>query len=314
MLYATERTVTNPKDGTTLQLYQWLPTETLPSTGVVAPAAKAHLIIVHGYLEHGMRYAEFANVLASEHGIAVTVFDVRGHGSSSGPRGYVHYWSDYHDDLDAVIQEVSTFAPTTPLFVLGHSNGGLIALSYFLDGGSQAHRQHVRGLLITCPWLAPAAKLPYIKILASKILGRILPSLTLPVNAEEVSGKVLMHDENKIKEHDTDERNLHRITVGWAYQSLLTQQQVLDAAAAGASPWKLPIPLWYAFAEQDMVANPAVNRTFGEQIQSAVNDKTVVERKGSYHEILNETDRVELYGQIAAWILQRATTADSKTT
>jgi len=58
-----------------------------------------------------------------------------------------------------------------------------------------------------------------------------------------------MHDENKIKERDEDERFFHRLTVGWAYQSFLTQQQLLDGVAS--SSFKLPIPLWYAFAELD---------------------------------------------------------------
>jgi alpha-beta hydrolase superfamily lysophospholipase len=58
------------------------------------------------------------------------------------------------------------------------------------------------------------------------------------------------------------------------------------------------------YAEEDQVADPKLNKSFAEQI--AANDKTVVERKGNYHEVLNETDRKELFTDIKRWIETRA--------
>ena len=279
----TEQTVKSA-DGTDLMVYKWLPSK----------KSKAQLVVVHGYLEHGMRYREFAQALAEEHQIAVSVYDFRGHGKSSGPRGYVSKWEDYHADLEAVLGTLSDDG--TPKFVLGHSNGGLVSLDYFFKKGDEL-KGKINGLLITSPWLGPAAKLPYIKVLLSKFLGNIAPRLSLPVREDEVSGKVLTHDEEKVKEHDEDELNLTNFTLGWAYQSLLAQTRVTNNCKA------LSVPLMFAYAELDQVADHNLNKKFVQML--AVEDKTVLERKGCFHEVLNETDRKELYGIFAEWILKR---------
>ena len=280
-----EQTVKS-EDGIELVVYKWA------TSGNKKP--KAQLLIAHGYLEHGRRYGEFAEVLSQKHQIAVTVYDFRGHGNSSGARAFVRNWKDYHADLDAVL---ATVDDESPKFVLGHSNGGLVCLDYFSDKDNQATVKEIRGLIITSPWLGPAKKLPYIKVLASKLLGNIFPKLTLPVDKEELSGKVLTHDPVKVKENDDDEMNLRKLTVGWAYQALLAQQRVTTECK------HIPVPLLFAYAELDLVADPELNKKFGQMV--AADDKTILERKGEYHEILNETDRKELYEIFAEWILKR---------
>jgi alpha-beta hydrolase superfamily lysophospholipase len=259
-------------DGTELAVYKW------STTG---KASAAQLVVSHGYLEHAMRYAEFAQVLATKHGISVTVYDYRGHGKSGGSPGFVKKWKDYHDDLDAVL---TTVEGDTPTFVLGHSNGGLVCLDYF----SKNTDTRVQGLIICSPWLGPAA---------SKLLGNIFPKLKLPVSKDEAGPRVLTHDPVKIKEHEDDKLNLTKLTVGWAYQSLLAQARVTTECK------QISIPIMYAYAELDRVADPLLNKKFGQLL--AADDKTILERKGCHHEILNEIDRDELYGIFAEWIMKR---------
>ena len=280
-----EQTVKS-EDGTELVVYKW-------ATG--SKKAKAQLVVAHGYLEHGLRYSEFADVLSQKHQIAVTVYDFRGHGKSSGARAFVKSWKDYHADLDAVL---ATLDHESPKFALGHSNGALVCLDYFSDKDNQATVNEIKGLIVTSPWLGPAKKLPYIKVLASKVLGNIFPKLTLPVDKEELSGKVLTHDPIKVKDNDDDEMNLRFITVGWAYQALLAQKRVTTLCK------QIPVPFLFAYAELDLVSDPELNKKFGQMV--AADDKTILERKGDYHEILNETDRKELYETFAEWILKRA--------
>lgn len=275
-------------DGTELAVYEWKTRNPV-----------ATLLIVHGYLEHATVYDEFASYLTSNKDIDVISYDFRGHGLSKGARGLCKDWiNEYHKDLELVLDRVAASKDEpVPTFVLGHSNGGLVVLDYFMTSGDETNNSKpIKGLLVSSPWLAPATKLPYVKVLLSKLLGRFVPTLTLPVNENELSGKLLTHDPIKIKESDEDPLNLKAVTVGWAYQSLLAQERVL-----ANDHCQLPMPVLFAYAGKDQIANPQINETFGQAIQSP--DLTIVPRPHDHHEILNETNRTEVYERMSQWIL-----------
>jgi len=123
------------------------------------PTLRARLVLVHGYAEHGGRYAWLVASLGAA-GYECAVFDLRGHGRSGGPRGHVGRFAEYLDDLDRVVQWAAAQARAggpRPVrrFVVGHSLGGLIAL------------EHVRlrpgafdGLAASSPFLAPTFTTP----------------------------------------------------------------------------------------------------------------------------------------------------------
>ena len=90
--------------------------------------ARGGLVIVHGLKDHSSRYDALARQLAAE-GIAVFVFDLRGHGRSSGRRVAVDAFDDYVADLEAFIAEIEPDV-SGPLFLFGHSMGGAIAAAY----------------------------------------------------------------------------------------------------------------------------------------------------------------------------------------
>lgn len=253
---------------------------------------KAQLVLFHGYLEHGGRYAEFGTYLASQ-GITLFAMDCRGHGKSQGQRAYCWSFSQYSLDLEAALTLAD---PAAPLFVLGHSAGGLVALDYLRTHDDMS--KWWKGVIISSPFLKPAELVPTWKVYASKILAWIAPFL--PVPAGEITGEVLTHDEDKRKEHDEDPLNLQTATVGWGYGALKTQDAVLNT-------WNPPsagkLPLLLCFGGADPVADPTVNRDFFAKLEST--DKTVNERKDKFHEILNETDRAELFEEIKNWIVAR---------
>lgn len=91
---------------------------------------KAHVVIVHGYLEHSGRYAHLAEYLVTC-GLSVTAFDCRGHGKSSGERAFVKDIAEYIADLELIMEYVLNRV-SIPMFVLAHSNGGLAALYHYL--------------------------------------------------------------------------------------------------------------------------------------------------------------------------------------
>src|SRR5438128_9760211 len=76
------------RDGTRLFARSWTP----------PGAIKADVLLAHGMGEHSARYFHVGKFFA-ERGYRLCAFDMRGHGRSSGPRGYVESYGLLLDDL-----------------------------------------------------------------------------------------------------------------------------------------------------------------------------------------------------------------------
>ena len=108
----------------------------------------AVLVLAHGAGEHSGRYAHVAARFTSE-GLALHALDHRGHGHSEGRRAYVDRTANLVADLDQVVVRARERHPSVPLFLLGHSMGGWLAIAYTLE-----HQERLDGLLLSAP-LAP---------------------------------------------------------------------------------------------------------------------------------------------------------------
>ncbi len=87
------------------------------------------VMMVHGYAEHGGRYAHVAEALAAD-GAVVCAPDHIGHGRSGGERALIVDFEHVVDDLHRLIAIVSADYPGLPHVVAGHSMGGLLAGRY----------------------------------------------------------------------------------------------------------------------------------------------------------------------------------------
>lgn len=269
------------RDGTELFVQTWT-----PSSNNTTP--KAHVLIIHGYLEHSGRYAEVSQALCKQ-GISVTAFDMRGHGKSSGQRGYVQQWVDYHDDLTSVLQTLDT----PVIFVLGHSNGGLLALDYVNNSDSEEVKA-IQGVIITSPFLKAADDLGWFRMTLSKILGKLIPKAAVAANVKSTD---LTHDEAIAKAHDQDPLVLKDFTLSWASEAMAAQKRVVNRT-------DFPLPILLVYAGDDKISSMEANEEYAEALQQ--DDKTVIPRQEEYHEVLNEVNREELHETICKWILKRA--------
>src|SRR5258708_7942852 len=110
-------------DGTKLATYEWIPD---------GASAKATIVIAHGYGEHAGRYTHVAEYFTQQ-GYALYAADYRGHGQSRGATmGYFDSFAALVEDLKQIIEWAHSQRRNSPLFLLGHSVGGLMALSYAL--------------------------------------------------------------------------------------------------------------------------------------------------------------------------------------
>lgn len=256
-------------------------------------APKAVLAMIHGYADHGARYAHVRGALA-EHGIGSITIDLRGHGRAAGTRGYCSKWEEFLDDARELRRLAEERAKDAPLFLFGHSFGGLVATSSILENGPHPYK----GLVLSAPFFDLGLEVPRIKIAAAKIASRIYPKLALPSG---LAGKDMTHDAAKAKEYDEDPLCFPKATARWFTESRAAQERARSEAG------RLTLPLYMLFGTEDRVASMSAAKRFFDAAGSA--DKTWDPKPGLFHEVLNEPSWKESVDAIAKWILAHASSS-----
>jgi len=273
-------------DGLRLHLLHWPAAE--PARGTV--------LIVHGLGEHSGRYAHVAAQLNLA-GWHVLGYDHRGHGWSEGARGAVPDSEALLRDLAAVIDTCRSRLPT-PLILLGHSIGGLVA-ARFVAAGLDAQRptwwRDTDGLVLSSPALDPGMNAVQKLLLAS--IGPIAPDLAL---GNGLKPEWLSHEHSVVELYRNDSLVHDRITPRLVRFIVDGGRSVIDCAAR----WPLPTLLLYAGS--DRCVAPRGSAAF-----AAAAPKAQVQARvfpAMFHEIFNEPGRGEVFALLTGWLAQREET------
>jgi alpha-beta hydrolase superfamily lysophospholipase len=251
--------------------------------------AKAVLGLIHGYADHGARYAHVMGALA-EHGVGTVAIDLRGHGRAEGPRGACTRFAEYLDDAGELRRLVGALAKGAPSFLFGHSFGGLVAWLSVLEEPSPW-----KGLVLSAPFFGLGLEVPRAKALAGRLASRVVPGLGLPSG---LAGKDMTHDPAKAQAYDTDPLVFKNATARW-----FTEATAAQADAFARAP-RFSMPLYVAFGTADKVASMgAAKRVFD---AAGTDAKVWNPREGLFHEILNEPSWKDTVDDMAQWILARA--------
>jgi acylglycerol lipase len=245
---------------------------------------RAIVVVAHGAGEHAGRYEHVAARLVVE-GYAVYAIDHRGHGRSEGARALIDRMDNAVGDLDALVLLAAAEHPSVPVFLLGHSMGGAIAVSYALE-----HQDHIAGLILSAPLAALAAAPPPVRV-AARVLSALTPRLPLfPIDPELVS-----RDPAVVKAYIEDPLNHH---------AKLPVRTVAEMAAAIDSfPGRvqaITVPTLIMYGTADRLCPPEGSVMLGARIGSA--DKTITPYEGLYHEILNEPEQGRVLDEISGWL------------
>ncbi len=264
-------------DGLDLYYQAWRPDQ----------APKAVLAVVHGYGEHSGRYLYPVQYFVPR-GYALYAFDQRGHGRSPGPRGHVNRWDEYLLDVREFLKLVRPAQSECPLFLLGHSMGGLLVLMYAIH-----HPQDIKAVLASSPMLGLAVKAPGWKVVLGRVLSSLLPALPM---ANDLPAAALSHEPAVVQAYDSDPLNHHVVTPRWFTEA----EKAMASAMEHAGELKAPLLLMYA--ADDQIADPAMPPRFFERVTHP--DKTLRAYAGYYHEIFNETGREAVFKDMEAWLME----------
>ena len=254
-----------------------------------APAAspRAAILVVHGLGEHSGRHASTAAVLAGA-GFAVHAIDYRGHGRSEGRRVHVDDVDDYVADVQAGLTEARRRSPGVSVFLLGHSQGGLVGLKLALD-----HPAAVDGLVVTSPFLAvhPASRPSSAVRAMARVLVRVAPRVPMPT---KIDVTLLSRDTTVGEAYARDPLVSHAASAGWLRAIGQAQREVRARAR------ELSVPTLLMASGSDRLVDPEVTRMFVRDT-----DPEAVEFvwwDGFYHEMLNDQGREQVWARIVDWL------------
>lgn len=245
---------------------------------------KAAVVLIHGGAEHSGRYAWVAGKLTA-HGYALHAIDLRGHGRSDGPRGYVDRFANAVEDVDRLVRLAIERHPGKPVFVLGHSMGGCLGVLYGME-----HQSRLTGLVLSAPLAAiDGAPLPL------RVIGRALSLVAPKAGVIQVDASGVSTDPEVVRAYREDPL---------VYHGKLPARTVAEIAdAVGTFPegvCRITVPLLVMGSPDDTIVEYAGAELVHGRCGSE--DKTLITYDGFAHEILNEPERQRVVDDIIRWL------------
>lgn len=247
---------------------------------------RAVMILIHGFNAHS-GYMVWPGEQLSANGFACYALDLRGRGNSEGERFYVEEFSDYLTDVNTLVDTARSENPGLPVYVLGHSAGGVIATSYVFE-----HQDEVSGLV--CESFAFDVGLPHLVQLALQGVGYLAPHLhVFSLNNADFS-----RDPAHVERMNTDP------LIAKESQPAETASEMLKAAERLKENMpNFNVPVFIIHGTEDKATRPAGSQYFYDHAGST--DKTLKLYEGHFHDLLADTDKEIVMGDILAWLNER---------
>lgn len=279
---------------------------------------KAVLQICHGMTEYIGRYEEFAEFL-NEKGIYVTGHDHLGHGQSVQSKDCYGYFHESQGN-QYVIGDIHKLRgitqrkyPEAPYFMLGHSMGSFLLRQYLTMYGNGLTGAVIMGTGSHPGWMLSAGQV-LCKTIAFlkgwKYRSTFINNLSFggynkrfkddPTGATWLSANV-----ENCKRYAADPLCTFVFTVSGYYQMFAGMKILQKNEKAGKIPEKLPV--LFVAGEEDPVGNfgKSVRLVYRKYRRAGIQDVKIKMYKGARHEILNETDRRQVFEDLYRWMEKR---------
>jgi alpha-beta hydrolase superfamily lysophospholipase len=245
-------------------------------------------VIIHGLGSHSSTFGNLVEFLG-DRGYVVYAWDLRGHGRSPGQRGYINNWREFREDLRAFLQLIEAQENNLPLFLLGQSLGGTIALDYALH-----YRDRLNGLVLFAPALE--VHISPIKLVLGRIFSQFIPRFSLNTGLDLTAGS---RNSQIISAYLQDPLIHPKGTARLAtefFQTVTWIEKHTDL---------LQVPLLILHGGADKIAMPKSSRHLFDKITLA--DKEIHEYPQSYHELYNDLNYQDVLADIGDWLQKHLT-------
>lgn len=247
---------------------------------------KASVVICHGVNSHGGQYIRTAEDLAGR-GFAVTVVDLRGRGRSEGERFFVESINDYVSDLSQAIELGRAYHPGRPLYLLGHSAGGVTACTYALD-----YQDRIDGLI--CESFAFKVYAPDIALKLLEGASHLIPH----VHVLKLKNEDFTRDPDRLAELNSDPLTADEVQPVQTVAALARADERLEREFG-----RITLPVLILHGTADKATRPEGSQMFFDAGGSS--DKELKLYEGHYHDLLNDLGREQVLDDIVGWIEAR---------
>jgi lysophospholipase len=250
--------------------------------------ARGEIALVHGFGEHSGRYDRLG-VHLNAHGYSVTAYDHRGHGLSDGLPGHVESFGEYESDLDRIIAAVRARSDNRPIFLIGHSMGGLVALRYLATRSSP-----LAAAVISAPLIGLATPVPFHKLVFARVAAKLAPHFRLN---NEINPAFLSRDPEVGKAYATDPLVTRKVSARWFAEATRAMLELNDLAP------RITLPLIVMHGTEDRLVSVDATKRLFERIGAT--DKELVIHPNFYHELFNEPEKQQIFDRVTVWMDKR---------
>lgn len=181
---------------------------------------------------------------------------------------------------------ILTWQPGKPVFLFGHSMGGLIGSIFLLD-----FQEKMTGAILSGPGVKIPENISSGVILAGKVLSLLMPKFGLiQVDASNVS-----RDPEVVQAYIDDPLVYSGKTTARLAAELLKAMQRISSEAG-----RITLPILILHGGDDKLADPAGARMLYDKVSSR--DKTIKIYDHLYHEIINEPERHTVLADMEKWL------------
>jgi alpha-beta hydrolase superfamily lysophospholipase len=243
------------------------------------------LLLCHGLNEHSGRYQHLAEYFTGK-GYGIYGFDHIGHGKSDGTRSYVEDFSTFNDPILIILDKIRISYPDAPVYLVGHSMGGLIAAKFLIDYQEKISGAILSGALVSVP--------DYVSDLTIKI-GEIL-SKTLPkLRLIGIDKSALSKDPQVVDDYINDPLVYNGKST--ARISSVINDGINYVAEKGAG---ISLPIMILHGGEDQICNPEW-ATYLHNLASSQQNQLII-YDGLFHEIYNEPEQETVFNDILNWL------------
>ncbi|WP_040205865.1 alpha/beta hydrolase [Neobacillus jeddahensis] len=249
-------------------------------------APKAAVIVVHGHGDHSGGLQNISESLVANEYI-VYAFDLRGHGKSAGKRGYIQSWDEFSGDLHEFRKLVSLDQPELPLYIVGHSIGGLMTLEYALE-----HSVGISGIMAISPAISYEAT-PF-EQLGISLMGKVKPDYRI-----KKPGRIrLLKKKSAMRiQYESDSLRHNIVTPGLGRSLMQTISRVVNQASL------ITVPVLLQYGLDDKITPLTKLRHFFNLVSSQ--DKQLVEYPSARHRPFDEAGKEKFLEDLVRWLDQK---------
>ena len=245
----------------------------------------AVLVIAHGLGEHSGRYMNVVNHFVPL-GYAVYGFDLYGHGKSEGVRVFVESLEDYTETLRIFLGKVASWQSGKPLFLVGHSMGGLIGMIYLLD-----HQDDLAGAIISAPSVKVPDNISPMTVTMSRLLSKVAPKFGVTA----LDPNSISKDRQVVEDYINDPLVYNgKITARLGTEMLKSMLRVESEAET------IRLPVLIVQGGADTMVDPEGARMLYDRIGST--EKTLKVFDDLFHEVFNEPEHPAVLAFTEGWL------------